>query len=254
MVTEISGLSPGLPVLDQAGATAVQRLAGSVGPEDPGPPRSEAAGDKQTPVSTQVAGVYSRLLGQQDMLNKSASVVRELGGAIEKADQLLGKVADHLDKIVKMYPPYPIDNPLRVALLNQISGLRKQIDQLTFPQPETVDAVGRLLGAKADAAGKGGDPASQKDAVAAAKALPVLDPQAASDAEVGKALDQVKAAKTSLQDLRVGMWQDVVNFVKQSESPEAQSGAAGVRVQLADLGNRGIGGNAHQLVQVVESK
>lgn len=261
MVTEISGTGVSHSVASQTGTTAVQRPVGTVRPDDAGLSRPGASRDKQVLASTQVAGTYAQLRVRQDALNQAASVVREVSDTVEESDKLLGKVEKNLGEIVKMYPPYPIDSPQRVSLLNDISGLRKQIEALTFPPSDTVDAVGRLLGTQTDTTGSTKDADTKLDALAAIKDqmwdIPALDPKAASDAEVSKALDQVKATKASLEDLKNGMWDDVVNFVKQAQSPEAQNEAAGVRGQLADLGNLGnlgIGSNASQLNQAVESK
>ncbi|MDP2831864.1 MAG: hypothetical protein Q8Q28_00920 [Pseudomonadota bacterium] len=256
MVTEISGAGLSHSVVSQAGVTAAQRVVGTVRPESSGVPQSDVVRDKQVSASTQVAGAYAQLRARQDVQNKAASVVREVGDTVEKAGQLLDKIENNLGEIVKMYPPYPIDSPQRISLLNNIDGLRKQIDDLTYPPPESVDAVDRLLGNQTDAVDKEGKAATRQGVFAVVKDslwdISTLDPQAASDAEVSKALDQVKAMKSSLEDLKDGMWNDVVSFVKQAQSPEAQ--AAGVREQLADLGGRGIGSNARQLVQAAELK
>ncbi len=256
MVTEISGAGVSHSVASQTGTTAAQRLVGTVRPDDAGLSQSDVSRDKQAVASTQVAGAYAQLRVRQDALNQAASVVREVSDTVEQSDKLLGKVEENLGEIVKMYPPYPIDSPQRISLLNDISGLRKQIEALTFPPSDTVDAVGRLLGKQADATDTAGDTATNLDTLEVLKEqmwdIPALDPLAASDAEVSKALDQVKAMKSSLEDLKDGMWNDVVSFVEQAQSPEAQ--AAGVREQLADLGDRGIGSNARQLDQAVESK
>jgi len=256
MVTEISGTGFNHSVASQIGATAVKRLVGSVSPEDAGLPQPGVARDKQTSATTQVAGAYAQLRVRQDALNKAASVVREVGNTVEQAGRLLDKVENKLSQIVKMYPPYPVDNQQRIALLDKIASMRKMLDGLTFPRPDTVDSVGRLLGTQAIS--KAGDAAAKQNTVAGVKDrmwdLPKLDPLAASDAEVSKALDQVKAVKSSLQDLQTGMWNNVVSFVKQAESPEAQNKAAGIREQLVDLGGRGIGSNARQMEQAVESK
>ncbi len=256
MVTEISGAGVSHSVVGQTGTTAAQRPVGTVRPDDAGLSRPGVPRDKQAQVSTQVAGAYAQLRVRQDALNQAASVVREVGDTVEQSDKLLGKIENNLGEIVKMYPPYPIDSPQRVSLLNDISGLRKQIEALTFPPLEKVAAVGRLLGNQNDASGSTKNADTKLDTLAAIKDqmwdIPALDPQSASDAEVSKALGQVKATKASLEDLKNGMWDDVVSFVKRAQSPEAH--AAGVRGQLADLGNIGIGSNASQLNQAVESK
>lgn len=257
MVTEISGAGLGYSVVGQLGAVDSQRPPGVVRPEEALLPQSVVARDKQDEPSTQVAGSFAQLRVQQDASNKAASVVREVGNAVEQTSQLLEKIESKLGEIVKMYPPYPIDNPQRIELLNNIGGLRKQIDALTFPPPDAVQAARRLLGTEADPADKKGDATVITDAVAVVKDqmwdIPALDPLAASDEQVSKLLEQVKAKKSSLEDLQAGMWQDVVSFVKVADSPEARNEAAGVREKIADLGNRGIGGNARQLVQAAES-
>jgi len=249
MVNEISGVGLGQSVVAQPGSAATQRFVGAVDREDFGLRQSGIAPDRQTPDSAQVAGAYALSRVHQETLNKAASVVREMGSAVAEASQLLGKVENKLDEIVKMFPPYPIDNPMRVTLLNKVDGLRKQIDQLTYPPPEPLAVVGRLIGAKVDAASKDGHVV--KDRI---WDLPALDPKTASDADVSKAHDQVKAMRVALQDLQTGMWQDVVNFVKSADSPEVQNEASGVRGQMADLNDRGIGRHVHQLVQATESK
>jgi hypothetical protein len=258
MVTEISGAGLSRSVVSQTGTTAEQHLVEMVRLDDAVLPQSDIVRDKQKLTSSQVAGSFAQLRNRQDALNNAASVVREVGNTVEQAVQLLDKIGNNLGEIVKMYPPYPIDSPQRVTLLNNIGGLRRQIEALTFPPPDTVDAVWRQLGAQTDTTYKEGDVAVTQDAVAAVKDrlwdLPTLDPLAASDVEVSKALDQVEAKKSSLEDLQAGMWNDVVSFVKQVDSPEAQNEAVGVRKQIADLGGRGIGSNARQLVHAAESK
>ncbi|MDD5390008.1 MAG: hypothetical protein PHD37_11715 [Gallionellaceae bacterium] len=259
MVTEISGAGVSHSVASQTGTTAAQRSVGTVRPDDAGLPQPEVSRDKQSATSVQVAGAYAQLRVRQDALNKAASVVREVSDTVGQAGQLLGKVEKNLGEIVKMYPPYPIDNPQRISLLNEISGLRKEIEGLTFPPAAAVDAVGHLFANQTDTTAKGDATTAKPDASLAAVKdqpwdLPKLDPRTASDAEVSKALDQVKTRMSSLEDLQTRLWKDVDNFVKQAKSPEAQSQAVGIRDRLADLGNLGIGSNARQLDQAVESK
>jgi hypothetical protein len=226
----------------------------------PGVTPEVASSDKLASTSAHVAGTYAQLRGRQEILNQAASVVREVGNTVEKADQLLTKMEDELGKVVKMYPPYPVDNPERVSLLNNFGGLRKQIDALTFPPPETLDAVGRLIGSQEDPNAKDATRTEQQSIASLVKEpmwdIPTLDPQTASDADVSKALDQVEAMKKALEDLQSGMWQDVVSYVNRADTPEAQHEAAGVRDQLTDLGGEigSIGRNTRQLEAAAESK
>lgn len=257
MVTEISGAGLNHSMVGQLGAASAQRHVGSVNSDNAVSTQSELPRDKQVANSTQVAGTFAQLRVRQDALNKTASVVREVGSSVEQASQLLGKIENTLGEIVKMYPPYPVDSPQRISLLNNIDGLRKQVDALTFPPPESVEDAVRMLGAEQDSTNKDGV-AVNADFVAGLQErmwdLPALDPASASDEEVSKALEQIKAAQDSLQELQAGMWRDVVSFVKQAETPEARVEASGVREQIANLGSRGIGSNASQLVQAAESQ
>lgn len=260
MVNEISGVGLSQPVVGQVGLESVQRANGSVRPESAVVPGGAATREDQVSVSgsAQVASSFAQLRVGQDVLNKTATVARQLGDAVENAGQLLGKAEDKLGQIVKMYPPYPIDSPERILLLNDLGGLRKQIDALTFPPPAAVDELGQLVGDSKGNGAEGGDVSLASDAVKLVKdrlwEIPELDSSKASDAEVSNVLNQVKALKSSLDDLQAGMWKDVVAFVKQADSLESKNEATGVRAQMAELSGRGIGSNATQLVQAVESK
>ncbi|MDP2787495.1 MAG: hypothetical protein Q8O79_05415 [Pseudomonadota bacterium] len=261
MVTEISGAGLGHSVVGQLGATASQRVGTPLRPEFSGARAGVVTNDESQSASTQVSGVYAKLLAGQDSLGKAAAVVREVGATVEKADKLLSKMEEDLGTVVKIYPPYPIDNPERISLLNNFGGLRRQIDALTFPPPETLEELGRLLNTPEDANAKNAGNAEQVSAVSLIKEpmwdIPSLDPLAASDAAVSEAFDQVKSMRSVLEDLQVGMWKDVISFVQQADSSEVQNEASGTREQLADLavrGEKGIGSNAGQLALAVESK
>lgn len=277
MVTEISGAGNSHSVVAQSGAALSTRTAESLRSPKAGVAVQETAGevsrDKQTTSAAQVAGAYAQFRNRQEILSSAASVVREVSSTADKAGQLLDKMESDLGAVVKMYPPYPVDSPERVQLLNNFGGLRKQIEALTFPPEDALKAVGRLLGSQVSG---NADSASETEKVASLVKepmwdIPTPDPLAASDAEVAKSLDQVKAMKSVLEDLQAGMWKDVISFVKQVEPSAAENGSAEVRNQLADLSadrnakgvngeaqvgleQTGIGRNANQLVQAVESR
>ena len=252
MVTEISGAGVSHSVVNQTGITASQRAAESVRPGVAGATTQVGARDKQASAATQVAGAYAQARVRQDVLNKAADVVREVASTAEKADQLLGGMEEALGAVVKMYPPYPVDNPERISMLNSFGGLRRQIDALTFPPPDQLDAVAKALGGGTDASGKPED-ADKKSAVSMIKEpmwdIPLLDPKTASDEEVGKALDEVNALKERMQALQAGMWKDVVYFAQQAETSVVKDEGATIRDLLAELGDRGIGSSARQLEQ-----
>ena len=260
MVAEISGAGQSHSVVSQLGSTVSQRVVESVRLAALGKETGAVVNDETQSSSTQVAGLYAKLLSRQDSLGRAASMVREVVATIEKADQLLSKMEEKLGAVVKMYPPYLVENPERVSLLNSFGGLRRQIDALTLPPPEKLDALGRLIKTQEDAA-KSPEKPAQVSAVSLARVplwdVPALDPLSSGDAEVRKALDQVNSARSVLGDLQSGIWKDVNIFVQQADFPEVQSRASGTREQLSSslvYGVPGIGGNASQLALAVEMK
>jgi len=255
MVTEISGVGLIKSVVSQVSATSVQSATALTHPEAVIKPDKNIEREERTSTSSQLAGSFAQLRSGQDSLNKAASVIRDVGDTVEKVGQLLDQIENNLGKIVKMYPPYPIDSPERVSLLNDLGGLRKQIDALTFPPPESAEEIGQLLGTHKGVETKVVEASVSPDLVKAAKDhlndIPILDPSNASDTEVRNVLDQIDAFKSSLDDIKSKLWEDVVRFVKQAESPESKNEATGLREQLADLG-RGIGSNALTLMQATK--
>ncbi len=275
MVTEISGAGGSHSMVAQAGTVLSSRTVDHVQASNPGI-TTLVASDKvslnmQSAAATRVAAAFAQLQNRHEELNGAASVVREVEQSAEKASQLLNKMENELGSVVKMYPPYPVDSPERVQLLNNFGGLRKQIEALTFPPEDAVKAVGRVL------SGQGNDKAdngSESEKAASLIKEPMwdistLDPLTASDEDVGKALDQVTAMKAVVDTLQAGMWKDVVNFVNQTDPSAAEDGSSKIRNQLADLGDQdallrrgdesragldqtGIGRNAYQLVQAAE--
>lgn len=68
--------------------------------------------------STLAGGGYGRLRARQDDLNDLAQAIREGGAKVEMR---------------KLFPPYPPEQEDRMAYLDQISGLRRQIEALMVP-------------------------------------------------------------------------------------------------------------------------
>jgi hypothetical protein len=223
-----------------------------VSTEEVGSKRSE-----QTSASAQITGVFSQLRVRQDVLQKSASMIREIDQVASKSEELLDKIDDKLGEIVKMYPPYPIDSPQRVSLLNEIGGLRKQVDALSFPPSDVVDTLQKLLNPQEIRSEEETDFSFGFKSVEEIKTklwdIPLLDSSDATDQEIASVLKQIREVKSSIEDLQAGMWRDVVSFVKKADSPESENKATGVREQIADLGGHAIGSYARELVLAVES-
>ena len=265
MVTGISGAGLGHSVLAQTNTPgAIQASRPNQLDAAPGASIHDLPGGKELASTSQVAFAFAQIRGQQEVVNQAASLVREVVATAEKAEQLLNAMEEELGAVVKMYPPYPIDNPDRISLLNSFGGLRRQIDALTFPPPESLDALAKVLGAEKDAkAAEGGE----LDNTAATNLIKepmwdilTLDSKTASDEDVGMAMDQVRTMQSVVERLQAGMWKDVVSYARPEQSTEAAEGVV-VRAQLADAGmlregngRQGISRNAHQLEQAVESR
>lgn len=221
-------------------------------------PGSTSVTGADTGTTSRVTETYAQLQTKQDVLNSASATLRELGGTLKDAGKLLGEMEQDLSKVVKIYPPYPKDNPERISMLNNISGLKRQIDELTFPPPAELQALAGVFG-KADA--KPGEPADSAsdtavDAVATAREkmwdIPTLDPKAAEDDELKSALETIQKAQSLLEEVQVGMWQDVVEFVREADTAETEQAGAGVREQLGKLTDLGIGVSGSLLRQAVE--
>lgn len=70
-----------------------------------------------------------------DFLNSVATNLRQSNEGLKAANQIVEQMKASLDKIIKNYPPYPIDSRERMDQLMQYSGLQKQIMSLMVPPP-----------------------------------------------------------------------------------------------------------------------
>jgi hypothetical protein len=260
MVTELSGVGFSHSIATQTGAAAL-RAVDFARSDHPGKSLDIASRNGQASPTAEVAGAFAQLRTRQEGLNQVASTVRELDRTVDRAGDLLGAMQEDLAAIVKMYPPYPLDNPERVSLLNSFGGLRRQIDALTFPPPESLKRIDAELG---ETAGNGAEISEKGKPEGLAQLLdrepmwdiPALDAESASDDEVALALAHIEEMQSFLGDLKAGMWGDVVSFVKQAESLDSQSEGASLRGLLNEVvaERDGIGRNPGLLEAAAESR
>jgi len=260
MVAEISGAGVSHSLVAQAVAPYSPRIAEISRPLIASSSAKEVSDDvsreKQAISASQVVGAYAQLRDRQEALNSAASLVREVGNTADKASQLLIMMESELGEVVKMYPPYPVDSPERVQLLNNFGGLRKQIESLTFPPAESLDAVGRLLSDQVGGKSDENVDASQvvKNAALVKEPMwdiPALDSMTASDADVRETLDQVKSTKFVLEDLQKELWKDVVDFVKQLDISVAENNSAEIRSQFVKRSAKDVGGEGQLGVDLI---
>lgn len=160
----------------------------------------------------QLHGQYANALAGQVQRADQSQDVRDAGRRLDLVGIALEQAEVKLQGIVKHYPPYAKDHPERIDLLNQISGLRKQIEALSIPPQKDSGAKGPALN---------GLPGFGE-----------LDPYAASDVEVAATLGQVKNARSGLVGRHAGLWADVVD--KAAEQSE-QNAVISARQGMAHL-------------------
>lgn len=181
-------------------------------------PRQASAGHPDRPGFSALFAQI-RVLGEQRA--ETAAQLRQFQSSLHRADDLLEQIKEQLGQIIKQYPPFAQDDPQRIAYLNSISGLRKQLDALTFPPEHRPQAQLSQMGEGQDTL-----PAVPPHPLRDVPAIPELDPRTAGDAEVKSALDAVTRVQAMVHDVQAGMWQDVVRYVGTSNlGPDGDSSA-----------------------------
>ena len=70
-----------------------------------------------------------------DFLNSVATNLRQTNEGLKATSSIVGDMKASLDKIIKNYPPYSLENKARIDELMSYSSLRKQIVSLMVPAP-----------------------------------------------------------------------------------------------------------------------
>jgi len=149
---------------------------------------------------------YAAAQSERDARNQLAQATRDEADRLARLETGLAGMKAGLEAIVKHYPPYLADSPERVKLLNQVSGLRKEIEALDVS--------------------RGGDAGSGR--VTADKnptdALPGLDKlpgDVISDEELTQYLDKVDSSQAKVAEARQKMWADLQAFVGNESDAQA---------------------------------
>jgi hypothetical protein len=165
-------------------------------------------------------GYYAKLQGEhvraqlaQDQRLDQAVGMRQAQQALASAEEILAAAEDALGGIVKRYPPYAPNSPERVQLLNQVSGLKKQIEALNFP-PEAAEKAEKL------------DPVL-KELLGLVEELPAAIP----DEALAALLEKVETAKATVAEQRDVMWSDLFGPDRE------QAAMAQAKQSQADLAN-----------------
>ena len=190
-------------------------------------------------VPAAVSGVHAQIRLAKDAMAEAALRIRLAQSGLEKADGVLAEAEVNLTQIVKQYPPFAQDSPQRIAYLNAITGLRKQLEALSFPPvraregPGSVPASGidwRELLPPQPVLPRQGD-----------LSIPELVPDTATDGDVTRALNAVVGAREQVALMKQGMWDEVARFVGSLDVNRAVSQAGEVKSYVASTPGHGIG-------------
>ncbi len=244
MASEAVDLQSANLVYDQRAQAALASISGAAAQVAP-PPSSTGFATAAVGDVAQLSGA-SKLANQQSQYSQVGAVLRYSNQALGEIQARLGVMHDALEGIVKkLYPPYPINSPERIALLNKVTSLRKQIDALTYPPKDQWQ--GQLIGdpAKLPGAGDIKLPGSPSDGAATViKAVPAyagpggldlpnLSPQA-SDAAVAAGLARVEDAQRYVKDARASLYQETAKLFGQTGETQAVNSGQDGRTQLAN--------------------
>lgn len=187
---------------------------------------------------------------RQTQYQQAGAILRYTNQSLGEVENLLGETRDALEGITKkLYPPYPINSPERIALLNKVTSLRHQIDALTFPPTDQWQV--KLIGDPAKISGAGDIklPGAQGDAPIVVKAVPAyagpgglnlpdLPPQA-SDAAVAHGLARVEEAQRYVKEARASLYQQTAKIFDRIDEAQAADSSQDGRAQLAG-GSKGL--------------
>lgn len=187
---------------------------------------------------------------RQSQYQQVGAILRYTNQSLGEAQKLLGDTRDALEGIAKkLYPPYPINSPERIALLNKVTSLRQQIDALTYPPTDQWQA--KLVGDPARIPGAGDIqlPGSQGGAPIVIKSVPAYSgpgglnlpdlPPQASDAAVAEGLARVNDAHQYVKDARASLYQQTANIFDRIDEAQAADSSQNGRAQLAG-GSKGL--------------
>ncbi len=139
MVSELNMTAKGFAPLQTTSGYAPASVSDSAGQALPGVTGKESnksGGDEKVSINS-ASGSYAALDGGKEVATQSAQAVREAGKGLDKAEDILKKMAEAVDA-VKNYPPFPAGNEDREKYLKSIDGLRKELQSMVIP-PASAD-------------------------------------------------------------------------------------------------------------------
>lgn len=186
MVASVDSLSSPVysSVVTGAGSSQVQST------QQDAPPAGVATSTETVTISTAATIQLGR-----DQTIQGGKLVQQTDHAYAKQQELLNKMDNQLQGILKQFPPYGAEDPQRVAYLKEFSGLKKEIEALQFPKDSSAE---QGLPKGVALASEGGVPT-----------LPSLNGATVSDQQVSEAAKQVQSAYEQVAAHRQALAQSV---------------------------------------------
>lgn len=147
----------------------------------------------------------SRVQSERDAAISLGGRARSADATFERALELVKGMKEQLTNITKQFPPYATDNSERIQFLNGFSGLKAQVQSLTFPSDP--EATGEWTQVKF--------PPERID-----WEIPELDPTSASDEAIRLAEDKLAQAETLILKDQQDLYDSVAGTSKDSAGDE----------------------------------
>jgi len=170
---------------------------------------AEGPGREDAVVTTTSKQVQPSLQQVNDTLNQTAIGIRSDDVRMAAISEGLDQMKNYLIYTIKIYPPYPADDPQRAKFLRSFNGIRQQIEKLTIPPDNKW--FGRVPGevpiaSEPIVAGQSTETASQTQGTQPGASIPQL-PASASDSEIQTTLDKVDQVITTVAAKRQALAQ-----------------------------------------------
>ena len=165
-------------------STALLQLSGTGGPRQQ--PDNAGSGSHVEDKVTLSQGANAQ--AGQESSAQAAKLINQTDRVYAKQQDLLKKMDEQLQGIVKQYPPYGNTDPKRLEYLKSFDGLRREIEALQFPKdPQAEQGLPQGVALPTGQASLG---------------LPNLSGASVTDAQVGNAASYVQSALAQVTQQR----------------------------------------------------
>lgn len=168
---------------------------------------------------------YAVAQSERDARNQLAVETRDKTERLARVEEGLAAMKEGLDAVVKRYPPFPKDNPERIDLINQVNGLKKQIEALAVPAE---------VSAGQDAAATKELAPDATPGLAELIGLEDFPGDLVTDEELATILATVESSQAKVAEAREKMWADIQAFVESEDDKQVDARSSESRNALAE--------------------